>query len=253
MTTAKSIATATTSVAVHHSGYAVDIRIFLAALTIVMTVSFIAGVSLGIPNLKPMPWMAGSALVPSFQQQQEEEHLPAGQHLLIDMEYVDADFLNSEERLTAAMVETITLSGLTMLSYHCHSLLSTGVSCVGVLLESHISFHTWPNDGVIALDLFTCGSSPLLPVIPVLERLFGVGDNVRNKWSHELRGFRTNEQKKKNYLDGSSDLTSWVLSPMEMHTKRSIYSNLTRYDDETFILVWYCTGIRTLYRLVFSG
>ena len=34
------------------------------------------------------------------------------------------------------------MGGLTLLSYHCHSLLPAGVSCVGVLLESHISFHT---------------------------------------------------------------------------------------------------------------
>ncbi|EEC45063.1 predicted protein, partial [Phaeodactylum tricornutum CCAP 1055/1] len=80
-----------------------------------------------------------------------------GQHLLIDIEDVDTEFLDSEQHLAQAMVDLITLSGLTLLSYHCHALLPTGVSCVGVLLESHISFHTWPKSGVIALDLFTCG------------------------------------------------------------------------------------------------
>ncbi|EEC51790.1 predicted protein, partial [Phaeodactylum tricornutum CCAP 1055/1] len=88
-----------------------------------------------------------------------EEHLPAGQHLLVDMEGVDGDFLNSEAQLSQAMVDTVKEAGLTMLSYHCHSLTPTGVSCIGVLLESHISFHTWPEDGVITLDLFTCGSN----------------------------------------------------------------------------------------------
>jgi|EP00979_Chaetoceros_neogracilis_P011123 hypothetical protein len=72
----------------------------------------------------------------------EDEHLPAGQHLLVDLMNVEADFLNSEERLADAMVESVKMGGLTLLSYHCHSLLPAGVSCVGVLLESHISFHT---------------------------------------------------------------------------------------------------------------
>jgi hypothetical protein len=74
----------------------------------------------------------------------QEEHEPAGQHLLVDIKNVNAEFLNSEEQLAKAMVEVVTEAKLTLLSYHCHSLEPAGVSCVGVLLESHISFHTWP-------------------------------------------------------------------------------------------------------------
>ena len=74
-------------------------------------------------------------------------HLPAGQHLLVDIKNVDSEFLNSEERLAAAMVELINESKLTLLSYHCHSLVPICVSCAGVLLESHVScrwlFQIW--------------------------------------------------------------------------------------------------------------
>ncbi|EED87997.1 predicted protein, partial [Thalassiosira pseudonana CCMP1335] len=80
-----------------------------------------------------------------------------GQHLLIDIKGVDYHFLNSEKRLAQAMIDLINESKLTLLSYHCHSLIPVGVSCAGVLLESHIAFHTWPLEGVISLDLFTCG------------------------------------------------------------------------------------------------
>jgi len=164
----------------------------------------------------------------------EEEHLPAGQHLLVDLMNVEADFLNSEERLADAMVESVKVGGLTLLSYHCHSLLPAGVSCVGVLLESHISFHTWPEEGVITLDLFTCGSNPLLPVVPDLERLFGIPRNKPNssekeeiisQWSHELRGFRNSESNKDTaYLDNKSDLASWVFSPLLFGSKKEVVS-----------------------------
>ena len=70
---------------------------------------------------------------------------PAGQHLLVDIKNVDSAFLDSEERLATAMIDVITQSELTLLSYHCHGLEPEGVSCVGVLLESHVSFHTWPK------------------------------------------------------------------------------------------------------------
>ena len=99
---------------------------------------------------------------------------PTGQHLLVDMKNLEADFLNSERRLVDATLKSVAAGGLTLLSYHCHSLHPAGVSCVGVLLESHISFHTWPDEGVITLDLFTTSEQPLLPALPKLEEYFGV-------------------------------------------------------------------------------
>ena len=132
--------------------------------------------------------------------EEEEEYLPAGQHLLVDIKNIDGSFLNSEERLVQAMVGVVNEAKLTLLSYHCHSLIPIGVSCVGVLLESHVSFHTWPEEGVITLDLFTCGSDLLVPVMPVIKRLFAIrqepdddNDIVSEPvvlWSHKMRGFR---------------------------------------------------------------
>lgn len=89
----------------------------------------------------------------------EDLHEPAGQHLLIDIKSVDGAFLNSKDRLASAMVNLVNLSGLTMLSYHCHALVPVGVSCVGVLLESHISVrsnHCWIT---FSLTMLSCDSS----------------------------------------------------------------------------------------------
>ena len=69
----------------------------------------------------------------------QEQHLPSGQHLLVDIKNVDPSFLNSEEKLAAAMVDLAIMSKVNLLSYHCHSRIPMGVSCVGVLLESHVS------------------------------------------------------------------------------------------------------------------
>ena len=102
-----------------------------------------------------------------------KQHL-ASPDRLVDIKNVEADFLNSESRLADAMISVVRSAGLTLLSYHCHSLTPAGVSCVGVLLESHISFHTWPEEGVITLDLFTCGPKGLLPTIPDIETKFGI-------------------------------------------------------------------------------
>jgi S-adenosylmethionine decarboxylase proenzyme len=220
--------------------FIVDIRVFMLSMTIAMCASFMAGVTLGPspPDLSvtmavfknPPPPLELSAEVVAH----SLEHSPSGQHLLVDIANVEAAFLDSEERLTDAMVNTVNDTGLTMLSYHCHKLTPAGISCVGVLMESHISFHTWPDEGVITLDLFTCGPYPLLPnAVETMGRLFGIQrhpeEEVRVKWSHELRGFRPEGEKSNNAIDGYSDLSFMIHSPLDLYSKQQIYSNLTKF------------------------
>ncbi len=181
-------------------------------------------------------------------QHYSSKHLPSGQHLLVDIQYVQTSFLNSEERLVQAMVDLVNSVELIMLSYHCHSLIPLGVSCVGVLLEGHISFHTWPEEGVITLDLFTCGERSLLFIVPEVERLFGVprieGGKVESAWSHELRGFRdvNNGDKidnddetlrspnKVNFLDNKSDLSTWVITPIDLYYKEQVVTMTSQFN-----------------------
>jgi len=163
--------------------------------------------------------------------EEDDEHLPQGQHLLVDIKNIEAEFLNSESRLAEAMISVVRSAGLTLLSYHCHSL-DPGVSCVGVLLESHISFHTWPDEGVITLDLFTCGSKPLVPTLPLIEGRFAVpiepeyaGEVVEPPvvlWSHKLRGFRgpVGPHGEKDPL--ASDLGVFMLGQIELDLKREV-------------------------------
>ncbi len=172
---------------------------------------------------------------------EDELHLPTGQHLLVDIKNVDPNFLNSEERLAEAMIELVNRSKLTLLSYHCHTLVPAGVSCAGVLLESHVAFHTWPSEGVIAMDLFTCGAGLLIPVLPMIKELFGVptydrfgqkaGPESALLWSHKLRGFRhgfsPNYKRHENPLD--VDLGDFV-SRHDLNMKEHVVSSETDFQ-----------------------
>jgi hypothetical protein len=62
---------------------------------------------------------------------------------------------------------------------------------------------------------------------------------IHTQWSHELRGFRPEEEIKKNYLADSSDLSLWVLSPLEMHSKTQVYSGRTKFQQ---VDVWDLVG-----------
>jgi S-adenosylmethionine/arginine decarboxylase-like enzyme len=128
-----------------------------------------------------------------------EERLPVGKHLLVDLHYVDPEFLNSEERLVDTMLGLVEEFRLTLLSYHCHRLQPVGVACGAVLLESHLFVRTWPLGGVLAMDLFTSGPQSLLPVLPLVEKLFSIASTIggtkestpplRSVWAYKVRGF----------------------------------------------------------------
>ena len=127
-----------------------------------------------------------------------ENTQPSAEHLMVDIKHVDSAFLNSEGRLANAIVQVMNEAHLTLLSYHCHGLVPMGVSCVGVLKQNYISFHTWPEEGVITLDLCVGDAKSLLPVLPILERAFGVPRNTgalpEMRWTHKIRGFPTDER-----------------------------------------------------------
>lgn len=173
----------------------------------------------------------------SDDEDEEEIHEPAGQHLLVDIENLDAGFLNSKERLARAMMDLVDLSGLTLLSYHCHEMEPSGVSCAGVLLESHVSFHTWPAQGVITLDLFTCGPASLVPYVPVLEKLFCIGRKTAREgeelepphmlWSYKRRGFRNETA----YDASAGDIYNAMYSLMELENKTQIAALKTGFQD----------------------
>lgn len=151
----------------------VDMKVYLGGLLAILACSFYAGLTspvvlleesivskldaMSSPTVTPaMPPSTESSKVvrDSFLLSEEEQkeidsHLDqehpevvsfdptaaaAGEHLLVDIEGIEADFLDSESRLSQAMINTAKDAGLEMLSYHCHSLEPKGVSCVGVLL-----------------------------------------------------------------------------------------------------------------------
>lgn len=167
------------------------------------------------------------------------EYLPSGQHLLVDIKNVDGTFLNSEKRLARAMVDVVVKEAkLTLLSCHCYKLKQMGVSCVGILLQSHIALHTWPELGVITLDLYTCGPGDLVPLMPTIEKLFAIpqekqyeGDIVDEPqmvWTHKLRGFRSTNDDEPYYLN--NDIGSRLLESAGFDFKVKIASAHTDFQ-----------------------
>ncbi len=95
----------------------------------------------------------------------------AGTHLIVDL--WGAERLDDLDHIEAALRDAVTAAKATLLHIHLHHFTpNRGVSGVAVLAESHISIHTWPENGYAALDIFMCGDAEPQATIEVLRAAF---------------------------------------------------------------------------------
>jgi S-adenosylmethionine decarboxylase len=98
-------------------------------------------------------------------------HRPAGSHLLADLSGIRADRLTDCDELEALLRSAAASAGARVLHSHFHGFgAGLGVTGVVLLAESHISIHTWPEDGFAAVDIFMCGASQPQTALDVIQQ-----------------------------------------------------------------------------------
>jgi len=80
-----------------------------------------------------------------------------GRHLIAEYYGCDPQILNDVEHIRAAMVRAAGVIGATIMGETFHGFTPQGVSGTVVIAESHLSIHTWPEYGYVAVDIYTCG------------------------------------------------------------------------------------------------
>tara|TARA_Y100001937_G_scaffold118023_1_gene171919 strand:+ start:115 stop:465 length:351 start_codon:yes stop_codon:yes gene_type:complete len=81
-----------------------------------------------------------------------------GEHLLVEMYNVSFQLLNDAEKIERVCKSAAECEKLQVLNVYTHKFEPYGVTCVITLGESHLSCHTWPEKGSVAIDIFTCGN-----------------------------------------------------------------------------------------------
>ncbi len=82
-----------------------------------------------------------------------------GTHCICELYGCSREALDDLELIRDALREGVHLAGATLLSETFHKFAPQGVTALGLLSESHISIHTWPESGYAAVDCFTCGDT----------------------------------------------------------------------------------------------
>jgi S-adenosylmethionine decarboxylase len=96
---------------------------------------------------------------------------PLGRHLIADLQACDAPALADPQLIVQAMLAAAEAGQATVLQQHFHHFgAGQGVTGMLLLMESHISIHTWPEHGYAAVDLFMCGATNADAALAVLAR-----------------------------------------------------------------------------------
>jgi S-adenosylmethionine decarboxylase len=84
---------------------------------------------------------------------------PVGHHYVAEGSGCNPDIIGRVETVEQILVRAAEVAGVTVWSISFHRFSPNGVSGVVVISESHLSVHTWPEYGYVALDIFTCGNA----------------------------------------------------------------------------------------------
>jgi S-adenosylmethionine decarboxylase len=95
-----------------------------------------------------------------------------GKHLLLEVYDVEFSLINDAPVLQDVMIRGIKRANMTILNIFSHCFYPQGCTVVIALEESHVSCHTWPENGCLAVDVYTCGEgNPRLIALEILKYL----------------------------------------------------------------------------------
>ena len=98
---------------------------------------------------------------------------PRGQHLILDFWGCDRAVLDDASALENALVAAAHAADARIVKRVMHAFAPHGVTGMLLLEESHLSIHTWPEQGYAAIDFYTCGvgdpSRAEVPLAAVLK------------------------------------------------------------------------------------
>jgi S-adenosylmethionine decarboxylase len=84
-----------------------------------------------------------------------------GTHFVLELYECPSGLLDDRIFVRDVIRKAADAAGSTLLNEVQHKFEPQGVTALGLLAESHISVHTWPEGGYAAADVFTCGAHTL--------------------------------------------------------------------------------------------
>ncbi len=104
-----------------------------------------------------------------------------GNHLLLEVYDIEYNLLNDTIPLLEVIQRGISRAKMTILNIFTHKFEPQGLTIVIALSESHVSCHTWPENGCLTVDIYTCGEgNPKIIAIELLKYFNSYNYKIRN-------------------------------------------------------------------------
>lgn len=104
-------------------------------------------------------------------QENRSEFVQLGDHIVA--EFLECECMDDYQMLEDVLRDAAQQAGATVISIVTHQFCPQGMSGLVLLAESHISIHTWPEYGYVAVDTYTCGVHvDVQIIINVLQTFF---------------------------------------------------------------------------------
>ena len=110
------------------------------------------------------------------------QHQSSGIHLIADLHGIAPHRLVDPAAIEQLLNDAAVVAGATIVYSHFHAFgPGQGVTGVVLLAESHISIHTWPENGFAAVDIFMCGGAqPQQALEAIVAAWQPISSDVRN-------------------------------------------------------------------------
>lgn len=91
-----------------------------------------------------------------------------GHHILVSLYGISFTLLDDLAAIRAAFEKAVEACGATVLNRFSHQFHPQGCTVVYALAESHMSLHSFPENGCVAIDVYTCGDMDSMKGMKVL-------------------------------------------------------------------------------------
>jgi spermidine synthase len=107
-------------------------------------------------------------------------------------EHITLDIVGTEKEYSPQLYEQVIrriadAAKVTILNISKHRFEPQGFTILALLAESHISFHTFPEKGIISFDFFTCGKIKPSIAIDIIKQEFDYKRIIRKEFSRDTK------------------------------------------------------------------
>ena len=158
-----------------------------------------------------------------------------GSHLIIEIWNVPFDTLNNMNIIKNSLLSACKVGNLSVLNENFHQFKPYGITGLILLSESHMSIHTWPENGYAAIDIFTCGeqSLPKKALEHIIKKM-----NIKNFQVKEMvRGIPLQNNnnvisvKNKKWLTDATGISDGISIMLLLKNENYLYTKKTPYQQ----------------------